>query len=157
LEIGNNVEFRRSIEIRVHGQSNIKIGDNCRIDRGVRLLSNNDAEISLGTGTKVGLYSIFNGGDSIFIGRKCLISGFVYLQTSMHGFVEKTKSIQEQGYKHAPIFLKDDCWLASHVVIMPGVILKKGAIVGSNAVVNKDVEEFDVVAGIPAKPIKKRN
>lgn len=157
LEIGNNVEFRRSIEIRVHGESSIRIGDNCRIDRGVRILSTNNAQISLGSGTRVGLYSIFNGGDSISIGKKCLISGFVYLQTSMHGFAERSKSVQDQGYQHAPIVLEDDSWLAAHVVIMPGITLKKGVVVGSNAVVNKDVEEFQVVAGIPAKPIKERN
>ncbi len=157
LEIGHNVEFRRNIEIRVHGQSKISIGDNCRIDRGVRILSNNNANIFIGSGTRIGLYSIFNGGDSISIGNKCLISGFVYLQTSMHGFAERSKSVQDQGYLHAPIFLEEDCWLGTHVVIMPGVRLKKGAVVGSNAVVNKDVEEFQVVAGIPAKPIKERN
>lgn len=61
LEIGNNVEFRRSIEIRVHGKSSIRIGDNCRIDRGVRLLSTNNAQISLESGARVGLYTVFNG------------------------------------------------------------------------------------------------
>lgn len=157
LEIGDNVEFRRSIEIRVHGKSKIRIGDNCRIDRGVRILSTNNAQISLGSGTRVGLYTVFNGGDSISIGSKCLISGFVYLQTSMHGFAEKARSVQDQGYQHAPIVLEDDCWLATHVVIMPGITLKQGAVVGSNAVVNKDVAAFQVVAGIPAKPIKERN
>lgn len=157
LEIGDDVEFRRSIEIRVHGKSKIKIGDKCRIDRGVRILSANQAQISLGSGTRVGLYSVFNGGDSISIGDKCLISGFVYLQTSMHGFAEKAKSVQDQGYQHAPIVLEDDSWLATHVVIMPGITLKKGAVVGSNAVVNRNVEEFQVVAGIPAKPIKERS
>ncbi|MEQ8476378.1 acyltransferase [Fulvivirga sp.] len=75
----------------------------------------------------------------------------------MHGFAEKSKSIQDQGYRHAPIVLEEDSWLGAHVVIMPGVIIKRGAVVGSNAVVKKDVGEYQVVAGIPAKPLKERN
>jgi len=156
LKIGKKVEFRRNIEIRVHGKSSIEIGDKCRIDRGVRILSNNQSRIEIGEGTRIGLYSVFNGGDSITIGSKSLISGFVYLQTSMHGFAQREKSVQEQGYDHAPIILEKDTWLATHVVIMPGIRLGKGAVVGSNAVVTKNVLNYQVVAGIPAKPIKER-
>jgi len=156
LEIGDNVEFRRNLEIRVHGKAKVKIEDNVRIDRGVRILAANKAEIVIGKGTRIGLYTVLNGGDSIKTGEKVLVSGFVYLQTSMHGFASKSLSVQDQGYDHAPVELKDDVWLGTHVVIMPGVTLGKGAVVGSNAVVTKSVDDYTVVAGIPAKPIKQR-
>lgn len=156
LEIGKKVEFRRNLEIRVHGRAKIIIEDNVRIDRGVRILAANNAVIRIGKGTRIGLYTVFNGGDSITIGEKVLISGFVYLQTSMHGFASKGISVQEQGYEHAPVELKDDVWLGTHVVIMPGITLEKGVVVGSNAVVTKSVEAYSVIAGIPAKPIKQR-
>lgn len=156
LVIGNHVEFRRNVEIRVHGNSQVNIGSSCRIDRGVRILSANNAIVTLGDNTRVGLYTVFNGGDSITVGEKSLISGFVYLQTSMHGFAQKSTSVQEQGYLHAAVVLEEDSWLGTHVVIMPGVRLGRGAVVGSNAVVNKNVEPYQVVAGIPAKVIKER-
>lgn len=156
LIIGNNVEFRRNVEIRVHGTAKVTIGDNVRIDRGVRILAANNARIEIGDGTRIGLYTVLNGGDSIFIGRKVLISGFVYLQTSMHGFAERGVSVQDQGYDHAPVCLKEDVWLGTHVVIMPGCTLERGVVVGSNAVVTKSVSEYNVVAGIPAKPLKER-
>lgn len=156
LTIGNDVELRRNIEIRVHGTAQIHIGNNVRIDRGVRILAANNATIKIEDGARIGLYTVINGGDSVHIGKKSLVSGFVYLQTSMHGFKDKTVSVQEQGYDHAKVVLEDDSWLGTHVVVLPGVTIKKGGVVGSNAVVNKDVEPYNVVAGIPAKPIKER-
>lgn len=156
LIFGNDVELRRSLEFRIHGQSQIIIGNNIRIDRGVRILAANSAIIKIEDGTRIGLYSVFNGGDSITVGKKALISGYVYLQTSMHGFASKSEFVQNQGYTHAPVFLEEDCWLGAHVVVLPGVVIGKGAVVGGNAVVTKSVEPFQVVAGIPAKPLKER-
>lgn len=156
LEIGKDVELRRNIEIRVHQEAQMIIGDKVRIDRGVRLLGTNKAQIVLEPGVRVGLYSVFNGGDSIRVGAKSLISGFVYLQTSMHGFKDRNLEVQRQGYDHAPVKLGPDCWLGTHVVIMPGVELAKGVVVGSNAVVNRSFEEHKVIGGIPAQVLKER-
>lgn len=155
LEIGKGVLLRRGVEIRVHGKSRIEIGNNCRIDRGVRLLSSNSSTIIIGDGTRIGLYSVFNGGDSIHIGEKVLISGFVYLQTSMHNH-SKNLNVQEQGYSHLPIELNDDAWLGAHVVVLPGCKIGKGVVVGSNAVVTKSVENYNIVTGVPAKVINVR-
>lgn len=156
VRIGDDVEFRRNVEIRAHGQSEVVIGDKSRIDRGVRLLAANKARIDLQAGTRIGLYSVLNGGDSITVGKKALISGFVYLQTSMHGYANRDQSVQDQGYDHAPVQLGDDTWLGTHVVVLPGVTIAQGGVVGSNAVVTKNVDAFQVVAGIPAKPLKER-
>jgi len=156
VTIGNDVEFRRNVEIRAHGQSEVRIGDNTRVDRGVRLLAANRARIDIQAGARIGLYSVLNGGDSIVVGKKALISGFVYLQTSMHGYSARDKSVQDQGYDHAPVQLADDTWLGTHVVVLPGVTIGQGGVVGSNAVVTRDVDAYQVVAGIPAKPLKER-
>lgn len=156
LSIGDNVEFKRNVEIRVHGRSSIELHDNVKIDRGVRILSNNSSKVKICKNVRIGLYSVLNGGDSIYIGAKSLISGFVYIQTSLHGFRSRDTSIQDQGYEHRSVVLEEDTWLGTHVVILPGVVLGKGVVVGSNAVVNKSVEPFQVVGGIPAKIIKER-
>ncbi len=155
LIVGNDVTIRQHVELRVHGNSTLHIENNVRIDRGVRILANNQATITIKEGTRIGLYSVFNGGDSISIGRKCLISGHVYLQTSMHRH-EKGKFIQDQGYDHGPIILEDDVWLGAHVLVLPGCTLGSGAIVGSNSVVTKHVEANTIVAGSPAKFLKER-
>ena len=155
LIIGDLVTLRRNVEIRAHGYSTIHLKGNNRIDRGVRILGNNNAKISIGINTRIGLYTILNGGDSISIGKKVLISGFVYLQTSMHNH-NKNGNIQDQGYKHGQIEIHDDVWLGSHVVVLPNCVLSKGCVVGSNAVVTKSADKENVLAGVPAKTIKER-
>lgn len=155
--IGNHVEFRRGIELRAHEKAKIIIGDHNRFDRGIRILATNGSTIKTEKGVRIGLYTVLNGGDTITIGEKSLVSGFVYLQTSMHAYDSKQLNMQDQGFKHAPITLAKNTWLGTHVVILPGVNIEKGAIVGSNAVVNKSVGSYQIVGGIPAKIIKEIN
>jgi acetyltransferase-like isoleucine patch superfamily enzyme len=57
--------------------------------------------------------------------------------------------------KKAPIIIEDDVWIATRAIILKGVTIGKGAVVAAGAVVSKDVEPYTVVAGVPAKPIKK--
>jgi len=156
VQIGDNVLFRRNVELRAHNDGHVHIASNVRIDRGVRILAANKAEITIETGARIGLYTVLNGGDSITIGEKCLISGYVYLQTSMHRY-KGEGSIQEQGYDHAPVILEEDVWLGAHAVVLPGVTLGRGSIVGSNAVVNKSSENGDILGGVPAKILKSRS
>lgn len=54
----------------------------------------------------------------------------------------------------APIVVEADAWLGAGVVVLPGVTIGRGAIVGANSVVTKDVAPLHVVAGIPAKTIR---
>ena len=155
LSIGDNVLFRRNVEIRAHNDSSIHIGDNIRIDRGVRILSANSSRISISPGVRIGLYTVLNGGDNISLEENSLISGFVYLQTSMHRY-KGQGDIQDQGYDHAPVSLGKDVWLGAHVVVLPGVHIGDRSIVGSNAVVTQSVEIDTIVGGVPARQIKKR-
>lgn len=157
LIIGDNVQFRSGIEIRAHKNSVIRIGDNVRLDRGIRLLATNNSLVQIGRGSRIGSYTIFNGGDSIDVGADCLISGFCYLQTSMHKFDQHDVPIQKQGYKHLPVMLHSNVWLGTHVVVLPGTTLGKGTVVGSNAVVTKSFGDNKVLAGVPAKDINNRN
>jgi acetyltransferase-like isoleucine patch superfamily enzyme len=156
LRLGNQVELRRNLELRVHQNAKIIIGDNVRVDRGVRLLATNSAVINLANGVRIGLYSVLNGGDDIWVGERSLISGFVYLQTSMHGFKDKNKAVQKQGYSHAPVKLEEDTWLGTHVVVLPGVTLAKGVVVGSNAVVTKSAAAYTILGGVPARVLNER-
>lgn len=53
-------------------------------------------------------------------------------------------------------FIGHDTWLGHGAIIMPGIKLGNGVVVGSGAVVTKDVNPYEIVAGVPAKPIRKR-
>ena len=51
------------------------------------------------------------------------------------------------------IIIGDDCWIGSHVTLLPGAIIRRGAVVGACSLVNKEIPPYAVVAGIPAKII----
>jgi acetyltransferase-like isoleucine patch superfamily enzyme len=156
ISFGDDVYLRRNVEVRAHKNANIQIGDQVRIDRSVRILGTNKATLTIGNGVRIGLNTVLNGGDSISIGENVLISGYVYLQTSMHQHQVGT-DINRQGYDHKEIKLGKDVWIGTHVTVMPGVKLAAGTVVGSNAVVTKSstIENL-ILTGIPAKPTKSR-
>ena len=56
---------------------------------------------------------------------------------------------------HGYIEIGDDAWIGTGCIILPDVRIGKGAVVGAGSVVTKDVPDFAVVAGVPAKPLKK--
>lgn len=56
-----------------------------------------------------------------------------------------------------PIIIGQNVWIASHVIILPGVTIGDGAVVAAGSVVTKDVETCEIVGGVPAKHIKYRD
>ena len=75
-----------------------------------------------------------------------------------HAFDRCDVPMREQGYgPEKTIIIGDDVWIGGHVIILPGVNIGNGAIVGAGAVVTRDVPEYAVVGGNPAKVIRFRN
>ncbi len=64
--------------------------------------------------------------------------------------------VKERDQHYEKVYVKNDVWIGANSVIMPGVTVGNGAIIGANAVVTKDVPDYAIVVGIPAKIIKYR-
>jgi acetyltransferase-like isoleucine patch superfamily enzyme len=157
IEIGDNVIFKRNVELRSHKNGKVKIGSNVKVDRGVRLLATNDATIDIYDNVyHIGLYSVFNAGESITIKSNSSISGYVYLQSSIHNNSNKSKTIIEQGYSHLPITLEEDVFVGAHSTILAGSNLKKGCVIGSNTVITRDIDENEIVMGVPVRRVSYR-
>jgi acetyltransferase-like isoleucine patch superfamily enzyme len=140
------------------------LGDNCYVGRHVEL--GPSGCIQIGSHTSVQDRCVMLG--DVTLGRYCLIAPNVYISSGQHYF-ERMPSwlIKDQDKLVArdeellnvhskPVVIEDDCWLGINVVVMAGVTIGKGAVIGANSVVTKDVEPYTVMAGAPAKCIKKR-
>ena len=89
----------------------------------------------------------------IIIGDRVLIGPNVGIFTAAHPLdVEYRK----QGLEYAlPIIIEDDVWIGGNTTINPGVTIHKGAVIGSGSVITKDVAEYAIAVGNPAKIIRR--
>lgn len=55
-----------------------------------------------------------------------------------------------------PVVIKDDVWIGSGVIILKGVTIGEGSIIAAGALVNKDINPYSIVGGVPAKILKMR-
>lgn len=118
-------------------------------------ITSDEAEIRLGRQVFIGYGTEFDISEKLFVGDHTLIAPGCFITDHNHRRLTGN-SIAAQGCKCAPVHIGDDVWLGAHVVVLPGVTIGNGAIVGANAVVNRDVPPMTIVAGVPAKPIGKR-
>ena len=127
----------------------IKIGSGSSIHWGVFI---NRMNISIGKNCTINRRVYLDGRGKLTIGHSVSISPEVQLITCDHDINSKSFT-----FKKGQIIVEDHVWIGTRAIVLPNVTIKRGAVVAAGAVVTKDVEEFTVVAGVPAKPIKKRN
>jgi acetyltransferase-like isoleucine patch superfamily enzyme len=123
------------------------------------MLGNN---IYIGKGNKV----TFGGGcrinenvyvEAAAIGNDVLIAPNVSIISRTHEFSRIDILIALQGYsEEKPVTIASNVWLGRNVVVLPGVTIGEGAIIGAGPVVTKDIEKYEIVAGVPARKIKIR-
>lgn len=108
--------------------------------------------IVIGEDTIIGERAVLDGRAHLVIGNHVDIASEVMIYNSQH-------DIQNSAFTAitAPVAIEDYVFIGPRAIILPGVTLKKGAVVGAGAVVTKDVEAGTVVGGVPAKEIGKRN
>jgi acetyltransferase-like isoleucine patch superfamily enzyme len=110
--------------------------------------------IEIGNNTLVNLHSDISGRDyKVVIGNNVLIAPRVSIMASMHNYSKKSELIRSQGTSGGDVVIGDDVWIGTNAVVLPGVHIGLGAVIGANAVVNKDIPQYAIAVGIPAKVI----
>lgn len=131
----SNVEFLGKAVIepycRLLGDPNIIIGDNFYMNVGCHIQGN-----------------IYFGSD-VMIGPKTVMWG------RDHG-MELGRPMKEQGQIKRDIIVGDDVWIGANVTILKGVEIGNGAVIGAGAVVTKDIPEYSIAVGNPARVVKYR-
>lgn len=137
----------RRFSYRVFG---MKIGKGSTIH--MALSTYNPGGIEIGNDTIVGEWAVLDGRDTLKIGNHVDIATGVMIYNSEHDINdEKFKAIT------SPVEIEDYVFIGPRAIILPGVKIGKGAVVAAGAVVTKDVGEFKIVGGVPAKEIGERS
>ena len=161
INIGEGVIIDDGAVLDAKGGSNtgIDIGDNSIISRNV-VLSCKNGDIAIGSDCTVGINTLVHAmeASNVLIGDYVLIGAFCYfIGSGPYGTESLEMPFKKQGMvPKGGISIADNVWFGSHVQVLDGVDVSSGSIIGASTVVNKDVGEFDVVAGIPMKVLKNR-
>jgi maltose O-acetyltransferase len=105
-------------------------------------------------------------GNHVTINRRCYLDGRAGIE--IHNNVSISPEVYIISLDHDPdspdfavcgrtVIIEDDTWIGARAIITPGVVIRRGAVVGAGAVVTHDVQPYQIVAGIPAQVIRERN
>jgi galactoside O-acetyltransferase len=156
FHIGRNVSFGQFITIK--GAENISIADNVRFGSFNVLTANDGGKLVIGSNvsTNHNVFISASDGGEISIRDNVIIGVNAVIRASNHRYFDLDIPIRNQGHIGGRIIIEDDVWISSGAIILPNVTIGKGAIVAAGAVVTRDVESYDIVAGEKAQIINSR-
>ncbi len=140
----------------------VSVGDNSSIMSHCIIetctIDENKPNLEIGNNVSIGEYSHITCANKITIGDGVLTGRFVLITDNSHG--NNTKEVADiaplarEIHSNGPVHIGENVWIGDKVTILPNVTIGKGSIIAANAVVTKDIPEYSVAAGIPAKIIK---
>lgn len=104
----------------------------------------------------MGSFNYIDGEGGAIIGNGVRIGPHVCIHTANHVFSDPNIPIAEQGLQAKPVTIGNDVWIGAHAVVLSGVTIGDSSVIAAGAVVTRDVSSKVVVAGVPAREIKKR-
>lgn len=145
---------------RPDGYNYVRIHPGAGLERDITIWISPDAgsqpELILGEKVFIGRDTYLGVYKPIHIGRRVLVGAYCYLISANHNIERRDIPIVEQGFTGAPIVIEDDAWLGTHVVVLPGVTIGRGAVIGASSVVTCDIPAWEIWGGVPARFIKQR-
>ena len=146
--------------LRVDGKENITIQKNVIIQRmtwiaAVPLTNDSKCHLFIGEGSIIGHFNHIFAVGEIEIGMNVLTADKVFISDNQHEFLDTTVPILSQGIKQlSKVQIGDGSWLGENVCIL-GASIGKNCVIGANSVVTKDIPDYCVAVGNPARVIKK--
>jgi acetyltransferase-like isoleucine patch superfamily enzyme len=159
--ISENVKLAQKVKVGIRAVlSNIEVGENSFIESGVMCSGSGNGRIKIGRESYIGINNILDWSDNIEIGNYVHIAGpstGLWTHSSVKMVLNNIALLnQKTGDRStAPIKIEDNVYIGGNCTIYPGVVIHNHSVVTPNSVVNKDVEPYTMVGGVPAKLIKR--
>lgn len=113
--------------------------------------------LEIGDDVDLALNVVIEAAGGVTIGARTLIGHGTKIISGNHGIPASGRRITEAKSVRRPVFIGQDAWIGANCIILPGRNIGEGAVVGAGSVVTKDVAPFTIVAGNPARYIRKRD
>ena len=168
---GRNVSFRHPLKI--HIGDNVIVDDNTMVDAkgsknsGIRIGNNvyigrnciiycKDGDIILKDRVNIGHNSVLFSSNKLVIEDEVLIAAYFYAMSGgEYKYDSDVKIIDQSGFSRGETVIGNNCWFGTKVVVADGVKVGKYSVIGANSLVIKDIPEYSVAVGSPAKVIKR--
>jgi acetyltransferase-like isoleucine patch superfamily enzyme len=134
-KIGDSVTFYPNLWISFAPGNILEIGDNVDLATGVLITT--------------------KGG--VTIKERTLIGYRTQILSSNHIIPLDSQPIFSSGHEHSPVMIDKDVWIGANCIILPGITVGEGAVIGAGSVVTKSVPPWTIVAGVPARIVRKRS
>ncbi len=148
------------LSVKVYNRGCIELGKNVKVRPGTGLYCNKKCSLVLGDNCEIGRDSTIASHNKVFFGKGVLTGPHVFISDYNHEYQDINVPIYKQGDRMSSgdsIFIDDGSWLGTNVVIVGNVHIGKNCVIGANSVVTKDIPDYSVAVGIPARVIKKYN
>lgn len=147
-------------DIRIPRQwEDIRLQKGVGLDHGVVLLSSGARKadkLVMGRDCYVNRYTIFDAHEHIEVGARAMFGPHCYITDADHSF-EAGRAVMDQPMRSAPVIIGDEAWLGAHVVVLPGVRIGRGAVIGANSIVSKNIPDNAIAVGAPARVVRMRS
>lgn len=143
---------------KIIGGFNIKLEYDIQFRPDMLISCNKNAKMEIMSGVDVGARSRILAGKKIIIEKNVLTGPNVFISDQDHKYDKIGIPIKEQGVvikKGDGIRIKEGSWIGTNAVIIGNIEIGKGCVIGANSVVTKNIPDYSVAVGIPAKVIKK--
>jgi hypothetical protein len=149
------VFFGRGLELQIGKRGTIKFGRLSWIGDGTKIRCH-EGVVEIGAKTVMGQECTISAYRRVRIGEQCVIADRAMFIDFDHGVVEVDRPIRQQGIYMRETIVGSNVWIGYGACILRGVRVGDNAIIGTNAVVTRDVPANAVVGGIPARVIRMR-
>jgi acetyltransferase-like isoleucine patch superfamily enzyme len=145
---GVRLEIGKTATLRLGRWSWLGHGTKIRVHEGT---------VSIGAKTVLGQECTISAFQRIDIGRECILADRVMLIDFDHGVVDVERPIRLQGIYKRDVRVGHNCWIGYGVCLLRGVSVGDNAVVGTSAVVTRDLPANSVSAGVPARVLRMRD
>ena len=153
-QLGDNVVIEN--QVLIFHPENISIGDDVYIGHQTILKGYYKNDMIIENGTWIGQGCFFHSAGGIHIGKDVGIGPGVKILTSNHINDDLNQAVLHNPLEFNQVIIKDGADIGVGAIILPGVTVGNGAIIGAGSVVTRDVEDYAIVVGSPARFIKSR-